>query len=189
MFDVGFQEIVLISVIALLVIGPERLPSVARSVGLWVGKVQRFVAGVKSDINRELQNDELRGLLNSQEDQIRELKESLTETRNEFARTASVASSSLSEGMSSAVEQVRGAAEAVKEGSQKEGSQKESLEKSSAEIDSPEQPGKQPSDSAKIAESPAQDGATDPATASNPAPASPKSGVAADNSTKPDPSV
>jgi len=115
LFDVGFQEIVLIGIIALLVIGPERLPSVARSVGLWVGKIQRFVAGVKTDIRNELQNDELRGLLNNQEDQIRELKETLTETRNEFARTASMASSSLSDGMSSAVEQVRGAAETVKD--------------------------------------------------------------------------
>ena len=75
MFDVGFQEIVLIGVIALLVIGPERLPSVARSVGLWVGKMQRFVAGVKSDIASELKTDELRTLLTSQEDQIRELKQ------------------------------------------------------------------------------------------------------------------
>ena len=116
LFDVGFQEIVLIGIIALLVIGPERLPSVARSVGLWVGKVQRFVAGVKTDIRNELQTDELRGLLNSQEDQIRELKETLTETRNEFARTASMASDSLSEGMSSAVDQVRSAAETVKDG-------------------------------------------------------------------------
>ena len=116
MFDVGFQEIVLIGIIALLVIGPERLPSVARSVGLWVGKVQRFVAGVKTDIRNELQTDELRGLLNSQEDQIRELKETLTETRNEFARTASMASDSLSEGMSSAVDQVRSAADSVKDG-------------------------------------------------------------------------
>ena len=58
----------------------------------------------------------IRDRLNSQEDQIRELKETLTETRNEFARSANLASSSLSDGMNSAVEQVRGAAEAVKEG-------------------------------------------------------------------------
>ena len=48
MFDMGFQEIVLIGIIALIIIGPERLPGVARNVGLWVGKMQRFVAGVKS---------------------------------------------------------------------------------------------------------------------------------------------
>jgi sec-independent protein translocase protein TatB len=162
LFDVGFQEIVLISVIALLVIGPERLPSVARSVGLWVGKVQRFVAGVKTDINRELQNDELRGLLNSQEDQIRELKETLTETRNEFARSASIASSSLSEGMSSAVEQVRGAAEAVK--------------------DNADQASKQPSETAKPAVTGGEGSTADTSTASTTQPAD----DSAKDSAKPD---
>lgn len=136
LFDVGFQEIVLIGVIALLVIGPERLPAVARSVGLWVGKIQRFVAGVKTDIRNELQNDELRGLLSSQEDQIRELKETLTETRNEFARSANIASNSLTDGMSSAVDQVRDAAKVVKDGATPGSSETGSSETSSSDAGS-----------------------------------------------------
>ncbi len=119
MFDVGFQEIVLIGVIALLIIGPERLPAVARSVGLWVGKMQRFVAGVKSDIHNELKSDELRSLLNSQEDQIRELKDMVNETRTDLERTAKSATESLSEGMDQAVDQVRDAAEATRTSSAK----------------------------------------------------------------------
>jgi sec-independent protein translocase protein TatB len=114
LFDVGFQEVVLIGVIALLVIGPERLPTVARSVGRWVGKMQRFVAGVKRDLQSELNTDEVRKLLNSQEDQIRELKEMVNETRSDFEKTARSASSDISSGMDQAVEQVRDAASTVK---------------------------------------------------------------------------
>ncbi|NOT18064.1 MAG: twin-arginine translocase subunit TatB [Sulfuriferula sp.] len=60
MFDIGFSEIVLIGVVALVVIGPERLPKVARTVGLLVGRVQRYVATVKADISQEIQLDELK---------------------------------------------------------------------------------------------------------------------------------
>lgn len=115
MFDVGFQEVVLIGVIALLVIGPERLPTVARSVGRWVGKMQRFVAGVKRDLQSEFNSEEVRRLLNSQEDQIRELKQMVNETRSDFEKTARAATSDLSAGMDKAAEQVRDAAGAVKE--------------------------------------------------------------------------
>lgn len=119
MFDMGFQEIVLIGVIALIVIGPERLPSVARSIGLWVGKMQRFVAGVKSDIASELQTDELRSMLNSQEDQIRELKDMVKEAQTGLERTASETKASVTEGMESAVGQVKDAADTAKENAAK----------------------------------------------------------------------
>lgn len=62
MFDISFSELLLIGVVALIVIGPERLPRVARTAGHLLGRLQRYVADVKSDINREIQLEELRKL-------------------------------------------------------------------------------------------------------------------------------
>ena len=59
MFDVGFWELAIIAVIALLVIGPERLPKAARTAGLWVGKARRMVTDVKADIDREIREGDL----------------------------------------------------------------------------------------------------------------------------------
>jgi sec-independent protein translocase protein TatB len=83
MFDLGFWEIVLVLVVALLVVGPERLPGLARQVGLWVGKAKRFVSSVRSDIERELEAEELKKILNKQQDQIQELKGMISETQAE----------------------------------------------------------------------------------------------------------
>jgi sec-independent protein translocase protein TatB len=63
MFDIGFPELVMVAVIALLVIGPDKLPGVARTAGKWVGRARRFVGDVKSDIDRELKQEELRKAL------------------------------------------------------------------------------------------------------------------------------
>jgi sec-independent protein translocase protein TatB len=62
MFDVGLTELMVIAVVALVVIGPERLPKVARTAGLLLGRLQRYVGDVKADINREMQLDELKKL-------------------------------------------------------------------------------------------------------------------------------
>ena len=62
MFDIGFSEIIVIAVVALIVIGPERLPKTARTLGHLFGRLQRYVADVKADINREMQLDELKKL-------------------------------------------------------------------------------------------------------------------------------
>jgi sec-independent protein translocase protein TatB len=62
MFDIAFSEIVVIAVVALIVIGPERLPKVARTLGHMFGRLQRYVNDVKADINREMELDELRKL-------------------------------------------------------------------------------------------------------------------------------
>ena len=66
MFDVGFTEILLIGVVTLLVVGPERLPRVARAAGLWFGKARGFLASVKADIDSELKADELKRILDEQ---------------------------------------------------------------------------------------------------------------------------
>ena len=63
MFDIGFWELTTIAVIALLVIGPDKLPGVARTAGKWVGRARRFVADVKTDIDRELKQEEIRKAL------------------------------------------------------------------------------------------------------------------------------
>jgi sec-independent protein translocase protein TatB len=60
MFDIGFTELIVIGVVALIVIGPERLPKVARTAGLLYGRMQRYVSSVKSDISHEIQLDEIR---------------------------------------------------------------------------------------------------------------------------------
>lgn len=66
MFDVGFWELSLIGIVALLVIGPERLPKVARIVGLWLGRGRRMINSVKADIEREIKAEELKEVLNKQ---------------------------------------------------------------------------------------------------------------------------
>ena len=63
MFDVGFQELTLIGVIALIVVGPERLPKMARTLGLWMGKIRYYVRQVKDDIDREVRAQELKEML------------------------------------------------------------------------------------------------------------------------------
>ena len=60
MFEIGFAELFLLGVIALLVVGPDRLPGLARTVGVWVGKAQRMVGQVRADIEREVRADEIR---------------------------------------------------------------------------------------------------------------------------------
>jgi sec-independent protein translocase protein TatB len=65
MFDIGFSELMVIALVALIVIGPERLPRVARTLGHLAGRLQRYVADVKADINREVEFEELRKMRDS----------------------------------------------------------------------------------------------------------------------------
>jgi sec-independent protein translocase protein TatB len=78
MFDIGFWEIIFILVITLLVVGPERLPKIARTAGLWVGKMRSFVASVKADIDQELAAEELKKTLAKQAS-VPELEELIDE--------------------------------------------------------------------------------------------------------------
>jgi sec-independent protein translocase protein TatB len=65
MFDIGFSELLVIGVVALIVIGPEKLPRMARTVGVLAGRLQRYVSEVKADINREIELEELRKMRDS----------------------------------------------------------------------------------------------------------------------------
>jgi len=76
MFDFGFSELVVIAVIGLIVLGPERLPRVARQAGQWLGKLQRYVSDVKSDINRQMELEELRKLQTEVKDAASNLESS-----------------------------------------------------------------------------------------------------------------
>ena len=77
MFDVGFWEVLLILVLALVVIGPERLPGAARKAGYFVGKARRYIEGVRSEVESELDVNEFKRMLHNQEVQINELQQQL----------------------------------------------------------------------------------------------------------------
>jgi len=82
MFDVGFWELVFIAIITLLVVGPERMPRLARAAGLWLGKMRGFVSSVKQDIDRELAAEELKAVLEKQA-AVKELEELIDEVSGE----------------------------------------------------------------------------------------------------------
>lgn len=84
MFDIGFTEVTLIAVIGLLVIGPQRLPRVARDIGLWVGRIRRYVNQVRADIEREVRAEELREIVSKP---AQELKEAIKETEKTIKET------------------------------------------------------------------------------------------------------
>ena len=79
MFDIAFSEVVVIAVVALIVIGPEKLPKVARTLGHMFGRLQRYVNEVKADINREIELDELRKLKNQVQSAAQDFERSVNE--------------------------------------------------------------------------------------------------------------
>ena len=86
MFDFGFWELAIVMVVALLVVGPERLPSLAGQIGRWVGKAKRMIESVRSDIESEIKAAELKEILEKQQNEIGELKEMLKDTQNEIEK-------------------------------------------------------------------------------------------------------
>lgn len=80
MFDIGFSELVVIALVGLIVLGPKRLPEVARTAGQWVARFRRFVSDVKEDFDRELQHADLA--------ELKKLKEELDETRRIMEETS-----------------------------------------------------------------------------------------------------
>ena len=102
MFDIGFSEIVVIAVVALIVIGPERLPKTARTLGHLFGRLQRYVADVKADINREMQLEDLR-----------KLQQDVRSAATEFEASMSSAARNLEGGVRSVESELNATAQAA----------------------------------------------------------------------------
>lgn len=83
MIDFGFDKLALIGAVALIVIGPEKLPKVARTLGHLVGKAQRYVADVKAEVNRSIELDELKKMKTQFEDAARDVETSVSQQMNE----------------------------------------------------------------------------------------------------------
>ena len=96
MFDIGFSEMIVIGVVALLVIGPEKLPRVARTIGALMGRAQRYVNDVKADINREIELDELKKLKTTVTEAAQSIESSVRETVAGFESQAAELNSSIS---------------------------------------------------------------------------------------------
>ena len=96
MFDIGFSELIMVGLVSLLVIGPERLPKVARIAGYWIGKARNMVASVKAEIKQELQAEEIRQILKEQAD-LQEFHAAINETA-EAANSIKASLAALPEG-------------------------------------------------------------------------------------------
>ena len=90
MFDMGFTEMMLIGIVALIVIGPERLPGVARTAGKYFGRLKRFMTSVKADVEQELRADELREILAQQQKELDKLKHNITDAGREIEKQVDV---------------------------------------------------------------------------------------------------
>ncbi|NYT76131.1 twin-arginine translocase subunit TatB [Alcaligenaceae bacterium] len=101
MFDISFSELMLIGLIALIVIGPERLPKVARTVGHLLGRAQRYVGDVKSDIQREMDLDELDNLKGQMEEAAKSVKSSMENARDSLKEPLKEAEQALGEASAS----------------------------------------------------------------------------------------
>ena len=90
MFDIGFTEMMLIGIVALVVIGPERLPGVARTAGKYVGRLKRFMTTVKADVEQELRADELREILSQQQKELDSLKDTISDAGKTIEKEANI---------------------------------------------------------------------------------------------------
>ena len=103
MFDIGISELGVIAVVALIVIGPERLPRVARLIGTMLGRAQRYVNDVKAEVNREIELEELRKLQTQMQDAARGIQQSVTSAGAEMQSAVHDAE----RGLQSSVDEVR----------------------------------------------------------------------------------
>jgi sec-independent protein translocase protein TatB len=103
MFEVGFSELCMVGLVALLVIGPEKLPKIARLAGFWLGKSRNMIASVKAEINAELQAEEMRQLFNEQQADIDNIQEMIQDASN----SANTIQASFKESLQDSLAQVK----------------------------------------------------------------------------------
>ncbi len=108
MFDIGASEIFVIGVVALIVIGPERLPRVAKTLGHLFGRLQRYVSEVKSDINREIELEELRALKATMQDAARSIEQTVNSQVNYIDSEVKQAGAEVQKQVETAVSPVTG---------------------------------------------------------------------------------
>lgn len=87
MSEAGLWELIIIFVLALLILGPERLPVVARKVGYWIGKGRRFINSVKSDVEKEFRSEELERMLMEQSKEIQNLRTIVSESHSKAVQS------------------------------------------------------------------------------------------------------
>lgn len=95
MIDLGISKLALIGAVALVVIGPEKLPRVARTVGTLLGKAQRYVADVKAEVNRAMEVDELRKMKETVEQAAHSVEQSIQTTASDFEKDWAASTSGL----------------------------------------------------------------------------------------------
>jgi sec-independent protein translocase protein TatB len=114
-FDIGFPELMLVSIVALLVIGPERLPETIRSIMLWIGRIRRTFTNIKTELEQELGADEIRRQLHNET-----ILKEINESKNQIQGALKEADQSIEEMKSSINDSVEGAKAAAKQDSDSE---------------------------------------------------------------------
>ena len=99
MIDIGLSKMALIGAVALIVIGPEKLPRVARTVGTLLGKAQRYVSDVKAEVNRSMELDELKKMKDTVENAARDVHNSIQTSASEFEKDWADATGTASEAL------------------------------------------------------------------------------------------
>lgn len=113
MFDIGFSEIVVIAVVALIVIGPERLPKVARTLGHLWGRAQRYVNGVKADISRDMALEELRQMQQKVQQEATAAQQAFTQTTQQVSQHMQQLNDAVAQSAQDAAKEIQAPARSV----------------------------------------------------------------------------
>ncbi|TAJ82283.1 MAG: twin-arginine translocase subunit TatB [Gallionellaceae bacterium] len=113
MFDIGFSEIVVIAVVALIVIGPERLPKVARTLGHLWGRAQRYVNGVKADISRDMALEELRQMQQKVQQEATAAQQAFTQTAQQVSQHVQQLNDAVAQSAQDAAKEIQAPARSV----------------------------------------------------------------------------